>query len=103
MIGLNQSDITVSRRAADGYDADGNGVKGAQGDPVAARAAVQPVSGATLRDMPEGLRTSAVYQIFTRFDLQVDDVVTYAGDTFRVSQVWARRQHEFTKAVVGNV
>ena len=95
--------IQVVTRAVDSYDANGNGVKGAENDPVDIEADVQPVSGKILQDLPEGVRDQIDFAIWTPYDLQNDHVVIYNSDRYRVRHTWPRRSDEFTKAVIGKM
>lgn len=64
-------------------------------------ATVQPTSGRLLADLPEGLRSSARWFIWTPADVQTNDEVAFDGGTYRVLQVWPRRADGFTKAAIG--
>lgn len=93
--------LQVITRGVDSYDADGNGVKGAESAPVDIKADVQPVSGKTLQDLPEGVRDEVEHVLWTPFDLQTDHVVLFQGNRHRVVKIWSRREDGFTKAAIG--
>ena len=95
--------IQVVTRAADSYDSKGNGVKGADVDPVDIAADVQPTTGKMLQDLPEGVREEVNHFIWTPYDLQNDHVVIYDGDRHRVVKLWPRRSDGFTKAAIGKL
>lgn len=95
--------IQVVTRSADGYDGDGNGVKGSDADPVDIQADVQPATGKMLQDLPEGVRDQVDHMIWTPYDLQNDHVIVYDGDRHRVVKTWPRRSDNFTKAAIGKL
>lgn len=65
------------------------------------RATVQPVSGRTLNDLPEGIRSTAKYTIWTRSALVENDEVAIGADRFRVTHVWPRPVDGFNRGVLG--
>ena len=68
------------------YDEGGRWVPGAPVDtPI--QAAVQPVTGAGLEDLPEGLRSEARKRLWTRSLLKESDVVVEKGISYRVLMV----------------
>jgi hypothetical protein len=99
--GENTIGLAVVTRSADSYDANGNGVKGAETDPVDIQGDVQPASGKMLQDLPEGMRDEIEYMIWTPFDVKNDHVIVYSGQRYRVFKTWPRREDGFTKAAIG--
>lgn len=93
--------LAVITRGADSYDVNGNGVKGADNDPVDIEADIQPVTGKTLQDLPEGMREEVEHFLWTPYDLKTDHKVVYKGLTHRVFKTWERREDGFTKAAIG--
>ena len=51
---------------------------------------IQPVSGETIQRLPEGIKTSAEYSVWTMEGLNKDDLIIYKGETYRVfrAQDW---------------
>lgn len=97
--------MTVSRTTeAQGYYNDnGEWVDGA---PITTdiKAVVQPVKGAQLMDMPEGIRTEAGWIIWSRSDIAIDDTITDDGVNYRVVFLWRRnRDGEFYRAALGRL
>lgn len=95
--------IQVVTRGVDSYDTNGNGVKGANANPVDIQADVQPASGKMLQDLPEGVRDEVNHFMWTTYDLQNDHRITYDGDDHRVVKIWKRRSDGFTKAAIGKL
>lgn len=95
--------VQVVTRSADSYDADGNGVKGADADPVDIQADVQPATGKALQDLPEGVRDEVNHFLWTPYDLQDDHTILFEGDRHRVVKIWRRRSDGFTKAAIGKL
>lgn len=81
--------VTLSRRAAGAYDADGQFVEGAV-TTVATRATVQPVSGRERMELPEGARMQARWTIWSATELLPDDRITFGGETYEVQFVMPR-------------
>lgn len=82
--------VSLTRKAAGTYDASGNYVEGTP-TTINIFASIQPVTGRDLMDVPEGTRTEAEYKLWTREDLQVDDVIVDGSDQFRVCHTRPRR------------
>lgn len=93
-------DVTWRPRGADVFDARGNGVPGVRAD-VPTRAAIQPVTGNNTRDLPEGVRTEAVYVGWTRSAVADEDHIVYRGDTYRVIASRPRPMDGFTRIALG--
>jgi hypothetical protein len=91
-------DITHTPQPGGSYSAAGLWVE-ATPAPVTIRAAVQPLTGRDLSDLPEGLRTAAKYKIYTPATVSVGDHVTIGGTAHRVLNVspWP----EYCRAFVG--
>ncbi len=95
--------VTRSRTSGGIYDGDGNYVPGAVFN-SAIKAVVQPVKGAQLMDMPEGIRTEAGWIIWSRSDIALDDRIASKGINYRVLFVWDRDQDgEFSRAALGRL
>lgn len=94
--------ITWITRAAGTFDARGNGILGAQGS-TQARAAVQPISGRELQDLPEGVRAEVTMVAWTRSSVAVDDEIVYRGDVYRVYAARPRPMDGFTRIAIGRV
>lgn len=88
--------VLLKRRAGDGYDGNGNAIKGSLVD-ANIMSAVQPASARMLQDLPEGLREEVSYVGWTRASISNDDVVVYASENHRVIHVWPRPQDSFNK------
>ncbi|MCZ7974363.1 hypothetical protein O9X80_07655 [Agrobacterium salinitolerans] len=95
--------VIRTRLAAGGYNDDGEWVDGVP-TPADIKAVVQPVKGAQLMDMPEGIRTEAGWIIWSRSDIALDDRITSNGINYRVLFVWDRDQDgEFYRAALGRL
>lgn len=82
--------ITLTTNSGGGsYDGGGNWIP-APKVATPTRAVVQPTSGAALRDLPEGLRKTAEYLLWTQSAVALDDIVIYGGNEYRVIFVWPR-------------
>lgn len=90
------------RKAAGGYNLDGDAVPGSPST-VPIMAAVQPASGRQLMDLPEGLRTEAQFIIWSRSTIEENDRITYAAETWRVVFVWPRPNDGFFRAAMGKM
>jgi hypothetical protein len=92
--------MTRTRVASGIYNDDGEYVPGG---PVseAIRAAIQPIKGNQLMDVPEGIRTEARWLCWSRSSLVVDDVITHKGITYRVLFDWPRDEGAFYRAALG--
>lgn len=88
--------VTLRTFAGGTYDAAGNGIPGAPSD-APAMAAVQPVSGRMLQDLPEGIRTEVSHVGWTRSSVDVGNEIVYGGETYRVAHVWPRPMDGFNK------
>jgi hypothetical protein len=67
------------------------------------RAAIQPVKGNQLMDMPEGIRTEAGWIAWSRSDMLVDDRITSGAITYRVLFTWPRAEGGFYRAALGRL
>lgn len=95
--------VSRSRISAGSYDGNGNYVPGSIFN-SAIKAVVQPVKGAQLMDMPEGIRTEAGWIIWSRSDIAINDRITDDGVTYRVIFLWPRnRDGEFYRAALGRL
>lgn len=55
------------------------------------RGTVQPMNGRALADMPEGVRENAKHLVWSRTDVQVNDVIVgYRNKNWRISFVYER-------------
>lgn len=94
-------DMTLTRRP--GSYVNGFWVEGA---PVVTpiRAAIQPVSGRQLQDMPEGVRSIVSHVIWTRSIVTLNDRITLQnGEVNRVIHVWPRPEGGFHRAAIGKL
>lgn len=94
--------VTLTRVADGTYTENGDYVPGAATE-TAILAAVQPMSGRKLMDMPEGIRNEARALIWSRSELRTDDKVSHDGDDYRVIFVWKRRDGGFWRAAMGEL
>lgn len=94
--------VTIISRGPATYDRRGNAILGPQ-SVTNALAALQPVSGRTLQDLPEGLRNDAALVGWSRSTVAVDNEIVYGGSTYRVTQVWPRPADGFCKFVLKGV
>lgn len=104
-LAIDAESVTVvhKTRGADSYDNNGNAVLGSDNDDVNIRAAVQPVSGKVLQDLPEGVRSQVNYVMWTRASVNEDDTIGYNGQDYRVLHIWPRPMDGFRKAAIGRL
>ncbi|WP_454686837.1 hypothetical protein [Agrobacterium leguminum] len=103
--GIDRRAWTVSRttEAPGYYNDNGEWVDGAT-TTTDIKAVVQPVKGAQLMDMPEGIRTEAGWVIWSRSLIALDDRVSSKDINYRVLFVWDREQDgEFYRAALGRL
>ena len=101
---IDEEAVTVTLKAAapGTYDAGGNYVPGALPDPLPEiQAAIQPVSGSSLRDLPEGIREDVSLVGWTRSSVAVQNEIIYGGSTYRIAFVWPRPVDGFNKFAMG--
>ncbi len=89
--------VIRKRRKPGSFDRRGNAVPG-QVTQATIKAVIQPVTGSDLLDLPEGVRASASYALWSLADIQLDDVIVNAGENLRVTHLWPRPVHGFNKA-----
>ncbi len=94
--------VTLTTKGAGSYNDDGDFVPGAPTD-TTIRAAIQPVKGNQLMDMPEGIRTEAGWMLWSRSALAVDDQITSGGIAYRVLFAWPRMEGGFYRAALGRL
>lgn len=94
--------VTWTSVSAGTYDARGNGIPGAQTD-TQTRAAIQPITGRELQDLPEGVRAQVSMVGWTRASVAVDDEIVYRGDTYRVFAAKPRPMDGFTRIALGRI
>ena len=82
------------------YDSGGNKVPGDEVE-TNIRAAIQPISGFELKDLPEGIRKEARHVVWSRENLLTDDLIVVDSITHRVMYVWPRPEGKFTRAALG--
>lgn len=85
------------------YDSQGNAVFGGVPASVSGMAAIQPVSGRMLQDLPEGLRSEVSMVGWSRTSVALKWEVVYGGETYRVVHVWPRPADGFTKFAMKRV
>lgn len=95
--------VTFKPPAGATYDRKGNAVSGAAPDPIPGAAAVQPVSGRLLLDLPEGLRAEVSMVGWSRTMVAPQWEIVYGGETFRVVHVWPRPADGFSKFAMKRV
>ena len=84
------------------YDTAGRWIPGAPST-VAIAAAVQPVSGRVLMDMPEGVRSEASLVAWSRVSIVFGDHVTVGGVRYQCVHEWPRPADGFCKVALGKV
>lgn len=94
--------VSLTTRAAGGYDENGNGVPGAETTSTI-RAAIQPAKGNQLMDLPEGIRTEAGWLLWSRAELKVDDQITAGTVQYRIMYLWPRAEGGFHRAALGRL
>lgn len=92
--------VNKTTRAAGNYSEAGDWVPGASSS-TSIMAAIQPVNGNQLKDMPEGIRTEAGWVMWSRTSVALDDVITHGVITYRVLYVWPRADGGFFRAALG--
>lgn len=60
-------------------------------------AMIQPASGRTMSDVPEGLRVEVAYVGWSRTAVAVDNEIDYGGETYRVGWVKPWPMGNYTK------
>jgi len=100
-----EANALITVRAKSGaYDTAGKWIAGPAVDTPDLKAVVQPAGGRKLNDLPEGVRASAQFFLWTRFDLALDNVVLYAGEQWRVVFAWPRRvEAGYTRVAIGKL
>lgn len=88
--------VTFRDRMAVAYDSRGRAIPVAPAD-TSGMAAIQPVSGHVLRDLPEGLRTDVSHVGWTRYAVAPGLEIIYGALTYRVVHIWPRPGDGFTK------
>jgi hypothetical protein len=102
-IAIDGEAVNVTRsRSVGAYNEDGEWVTGAAAS-VTIRAAIQPVKGNQLMDMPEGIRSEAGWMCWSRSDVLLDDVITHKAARYRVLFVWPRDEGAFHRAALGKL
>lgn len=94
--------VSIERKVGAGYNADGEGVVSREA-PATIYAAVQPATGRTLLDAPEGIRSEAKWAAWSRSPMAEDDHLTLATGKFRVMAVAERAEGGFYKAWLGGI
>jgi hypothetical protein len=89
--------VTFQPPAVSTYDSKGNAVPGVVPAPISGMAAIQPVSGRMLQDLPEGLRAEVSMVGWSRTTVAFKWEVVYANETYRVIHTWPRPSDGFTK------
>lgn len=69
--------------------------------PLPIMATIQPATGKALRDLPEGVRDEARFILWSRQNVNLDDVIVYKGRNWRVIFEWDRDEGVFTRAALG--
>lgn len=84
------------------YDDYGNAVK-SENAPVDFNGCFQHVSGRDLLDLEEGVRREAVYSLWTRVALKIDDHVHYGGVSYRIKKAHIRHLGNYNKYILGRL
>ena len=79
-------EVLLRTKSEGHYDEGGRWVAGANVD-VPIQAAVQPVTGSGLEDLPEGLRSEARLRLWTRSEVKENAVVIHKGSSYRILMV----------------
>lgn len=87
----------LTRKEEGSYNTDGEWEAGGSVS-YSMRAVVQPLKPDALKDMPEGVRACATHTVWSRTKIQLDDVVTVSGVSYRVMLIQDRVEG-FTRAV----
>lgn len=74
-----------------------------EAEPETISAAIQPVKGFELVDVPEGVRSEISNVIWSRSDISEDDVIKHQSISYRVLHKWPRPIGNYTKVAVGMV
>lgn len=92
--------VTHTSMAAGTYNDNGEWIAGdLTTKPI--QAVIQPAMGVKLNDLPQGIRDSAQYFIWSQSKIDLDDAITVNGKTFRVVYVWQRFEGGFYRAAMG--
>lgn len=94
--------VTRTRMVGGVHNADGDWIAGTPAT-TTIRAAIQPVKGNQLLDMPEGIRTEAGWMCWSRSEILVDDTITAAGTSYRTVFTWPRAEGGFYRAALGRL
>lgn len=100
--------VSLTKRAAGGFNADGDFVPGTA-TAASIKAAIFPYAdgnqkaGNLIEDESEGIRTEAEWTMWTRSAVAVDDQVTYGGVDYRVIKVRPRIEGGFYRAILGRL
>lgn len=95
-------EVTWRNRSGGSYDSRGNAT-GASWTDTQIRAAIQPVSGRELQDLPEGVRSKVTLVAWTRSEVAENDQIIYLGDAYRVYAARPRPMDGFTRIALGKV
>ena len=94
--------VVLRTRGADTYDDAGNAVPGSWTS-TQGQAAIQPASGRSLQDLPEGIRSQVSYVGWTRLPVAEDNEIIYRGSSYRVVNTRPRVMDGFTRFAMGRV
>ena len=94
--------VPLTRNATGAFNADGEWTAGAPAT-TTIKAVVQPTTGRQLMDVPEGIRTEAKWLAWSRSEIRDEDVIAYAGLSYRVLYVWPRAEGSFYRAAMGEL
>lgn len=85
------------------YDPRGNPVVPEAPGPLPGWAAVQPVNGRMLLDLPEGLRSDVSMVGWSRTMVAEKWEIIYGAETYRIVHVWPRPADGFSKFAMKRV
>lgn len=92
--------VMLTREAPGYYNQNGDWVPGSSTTSTI-KAAVQPASGRQLEDLPDGMRASARWLLWSRAEIRLDDKIDHAGSTYRAMHLWPRAEGGFYRAAIG--
>lgn len=95
------SPIALTANTGGTYDSNGKWVANATVNRTIVGTMQPAKDGERLVDDRNGTRVEIKFFLWTKQAIQVDDRVTYRGETFRVIRLWDRADGSFYKASLG--
>lgn len=96
-----QHPIALVANTGGSYNANGTWIPNATANQTIAGAMQPAKDGERLFDDRNGSRIEIKLILWTKYTIQVDDRVTYRGETYRVVRIWDRAEAAFYKAALG--